>query len=91
MLPIILEMLLAALLPIRDACPLYYPQKSAEPAPTKRLRAFLGAEAALDAGYRTGRRLIHARAADRDQLACNQRAARCELADAGGPVACLWS
>ena len=34
---------------------------------------------------------IHARAADRDQLACNQRAARCELADAGGPVACLWS
>ena len=38
MLPMILEMLLAALLPIRDACPLYYPQKSAEPAPTKRLR-----------------------------------------------------
>ena len=49
MLPIILEMLLAALLPIRDACPLYYPQKSAEPAPTKRLRAFLGTEAALGA------------------------------------------
>ena len=45
----ILEMLLAALLPIRDACPLYYPQKSAEPAPTKRLRAFLGTEAALGA------------------------------------------
>ena len=42
-------MLLAALLPIRDACPLYYPQKSAEPAPTKRLRAFLGTEAALGA------------------------------------------
>ena len=37
------EMPLAALLPIRDACPLYYPQKSAEPAPTKRLRAFLAA------------------------------------------------
>ena len=49
LLPIILEMLLAALLPIRDACPLYYPQKSAEPAPTKRLRAFLGTEAALGA------------------------------------------
>ena len=43
------EMPLAALLPIRDACPLYYPQKSAEPAPTKRLRAFPGAEAALGA------------------------------------------
>ena len=43
------EMPLAALLPIRDACPLYYPQKSAEPAPTKRLRAFLGTEAALGA------------------------------------------
>ena len=49
MLPIILEMLLAALLPMRDACPLYYPQKSAEPAPTKRLRALLGTEAALSA------------------------------------------
>ena len=43
------EMPLAALLPIRDACPLYYPQKSAEPAPTKRLRALLGSEAALGA------------------------------------------
>ena len=43
------EMPLAALLPIRDACPLYYPQKSAEPAPTKRLRALLGTEAALGA------------------------------------------
>ena len=41
------EMPLAALLPIRDACPLYYPQKSAEP--TKRLRALLGSEAALGA------------------------------------------
>ena len=40
---------LAALLPLRDACPLYYPQKSAEPAPTKRLRAFLGTKVALGA------------------------------------------
>ena len=46
-LPMLREMPLAALLPIRDACPLYYPQKSAEPAPTTRLRAFLGTEAAL--------------------------------------------
>ena len=43
------EMPLAALLPIRDACPLYYPQKSAEPALTKRFRALLGIEAALGA------------------------------------------
>ena len=43
------EMPLAALLPIRDACPLYYPQKSAEPAPTKRLRALLGTEAVFGA------------------------------------------
>ena len=35
--------------PTYCACPLYYPQKSAEPAPTKRLRAFLGTEAALGA------------------------------------------
>ena len=45
----LLEMPLAALLPGHDACPLYYPQKSAEPAPTKRLRALLGSEAALGA------------------------------------------
>ena len=45
----LLEMPLAALLPIRDACPLYYPQKSAEPAPTKRLRALLGTEAVFGA------------------------------------------
>ena len=49
MLPMLREMPLAALLPIRDACPLYYPQKSAEPALTKRFRALLGIEAALGA------------------------------------------
>ena len=49
MLPMLREMPLAALLPIRDACPLYYPQKSAEPAPTKHLRALLGTEAVFGA------------------------------------------
>ena len=57
MLPMILEMPLAALLPIRDACPLYYPQKSAEPAPTKHLRALLGTEAALGAAVAATARL----------------------------------
>ena len=93
----ILEMLLAALLPIRDACPLYYPQKSAEPAPTKRLRAFLGTEAALGAAV-AATALLTALFMRALLIATSTYAIfallgvyGCELAEAGGPVPRLWS
>ena len=100
MLPMILEMPLAALLPIRDACPLYYPQKSAEPAHGARCAA--AETLALSASQQLHRRcsirfIVAIRWSRWSGRLCMHAPVRegavwCELVEPGElSVPCLWS